>query len=157
MIKKCPRASIEAIGALGLTSQKGRLWESTLFVNRMDLLSSDIFLNLRCLTYTVTQIVQLGTSYLTGADGVNLGNVGGVDGESLLNAYAVGNTSYGEGLGDTAAVLSDNGAFEHLDSFLVTLFDLVVHANGVTNVDRGNLILQLLVCKSLNQIHYGPP
>jgi hypothetical protein len=29
-----------------------------------------------------------------------------------------------------------------------------VHANGVTDADYGQLRLQLLVCKSLNQIHF---
>ena len=113
-----------------------------------------LFLNLGILTDLVTQVVQLSASYLTVTDDVDLNNVRGVDGEYLLHAAAVGNTSDGKGLGDAAAVLSDNGTFKHLDSLTGTLNDLVVDTNGVTDVDLGHLSLQLLVCKSFDQIHH---
>ena len=114
----------------------------------------DLFLNLGCLTNAVTEVVQLCTSYLTNADNVNLFNIGRMDGEGLLYAYAIRNASYSKGLGDAAAVLCDHGAFEHLDSLTVTLFDSVVNTDGVTDADDGQSLLQLLVCKSLNQVHF---
>ena len=118
---------------------------------------SDLLLNLGSLTDSVTQIVELRTSYLTDADDVYLLNVGRVEREGLLNAYAVRNSSDREGLGDSAAVLCNNGSLEHLDSFSRTLLDLVVNTDGVTDADYGYFLLQLLVCKSLDQIHFGPP
>ena len=112
-----------------------------------------LVLNLGILTDLVTQVVQLSASYLTVTNDVDLNNVRGVDGEYLLHAAAVRNTSDGKGLGDAAAVLGDNGTFEHLDSLTGTLNDLVVDTNGVTDVNFGHLSLQLLVCKSFDQIH----
>ena len=109
----------------------------------------DLFLNLRCLTNSVAEIVELCSSDLTGTDNVNLLNVGRVDGECLFNSTAVRYASYGKGLGDSAAMLSDNGSLEHLDSLTGSLFDLVVYANGITNIDLGKFGLELLVCKSL--------
>ena len=121
-------------------------------------LRSDSFLNLRSLTNSAAQVVQLCTSDLTTTDSVNSYYVGRVDGESLFNTAAVRNSSYSKGSGDTCTVLSDNGTLEKLDSLSGTLFDLVVNTYGVTNVDRRNFCLQLLVCKSLDQIHFdGPP
>ena len=111
----------------------------------------DLFLNLGCLTNSVTQIVELSTSYLTLTDNVYLFYVGRVNREGLLYATAVRNTSYRERLGDSAAMLSNDSSFEHLDSLASTLLDLVVNTDRVTNVDNRNLGLQLLVCKSLNQ------
>ena len=115
----------------------------------------DLFLNLGRLTNSVTQIVELCTSDLTLTDNVNLLYVGGVDREGLFYATAVRNTSYRERLGDSAAMLSDNGSFEHLDSLASTLLDLVVNTNRVTNVDDRYFGLQLLVCKSLKHIHFS--
>ena len=110
-------------------------------------------LDLGILTDLVTQVIQLRASYLTVADDVNLDNVGRMDREDLLHAAAVRNASDGEGFGDAAAVLGDNGTLEHLNSLARTLNDFVVDANGVTDVDLGNLSLELLVCKSFDQIH----
>ena len=82
-------------------------------------------------------------------------NVGGMDGEGLLYTNTVGNTSYGKGLGNSAAVLSDNGTLEHLDSFAVAFFDFVVNTDCVSDVDDRGLCLKLLICKSLKQIHFS--
>ena len=115
---------------------------------------SDLFLNLGSLTHAVTQVVELRAANLTDAGDFNLCYVGRVNGEGLLHAYTVGNTSYGKGLGDTAAVLSDHSTLEKLNSFFGALHDLVVDTDGVTDADNRHLCLQLLVCKSLNQVHF---
>ena len=115
--------------------------------------SVDLLLDLGSLTDAVTQVVQLGAAHLTNTDDLDAGHVGGVQGEGLLHAATVGNTADGEGLGDAAAVLSDNGTLEDLDSLAVALFDLVLDTNGVTDLEGGDSLLQLLIGKSLNQIH----
>ena len=120
-------------------------------VERKELL---LLLDLGILTDLVTQVVQLSASDLTVADDVDLNNVGRVDREDLLHTAAVGDTSDGEGLGDAAAVLGDNGTLKHLNSLTRTLNDLVVDADGVTDVDLGHLGLKLLVYKSFDQIHF---
>jgi len=115
----------------------------------------DLFLNLGCLTNSVTQIVELCSSDLTRTDNVNLFYVRRMDGEGLFYTAAVRNTSNSECLGDPAAVLSYNGTLEHLNSLASSLLDLVVNTNGITNVDHRNLCLELLVCKSLKHIHFS--
>ena len=117
-------------------------------------ISGEVFLNLGSLTNSATEVVELSAANLTLTDNVNSHNVGRMNGESLLNATAVSDSSYGEGCGDAALVLSDNGTLVHLNSFSCTLNDLVVNANGVTNVELGYVFLELLICKSLNKIHF---
>ena len=109
----------------------------------------DLFLNLGCLTDSVTQIVELCSSYATLTDNFHLHHVRRMDREGLLHTASVRNASYGKGLGDSAAVLGDNGTLEHLDSLAGSLFDSVVDTDGITNIDRGDLGLQLLIRKSL--------
>ena len=77
-----------------------------------------------------------------------------MNGEGLLNTYAVGNTSYGKGLGNSATVLCDNGTLEHLSSFLISFFDAYRNLNTVSDTELRNLSLELLTYKSLNLFHY---
>ncbi len=114
----------------------------------------DLLFDLGCLTNSATEIVELCASNLTVTDGLNLNHVGGVDRESLFHATTVRNTSYGECLGDAAAVLCNDGAFEKLNSFAVAFLDSVVNTNCVTDVDGRNCLLELLICKNLNEIHF---
>jgi len=113
----------------------------------------DLLLNLGCLTNAIANVVKLSTSNLTDTNDVDLLHIGRVDGERLLHAATVRNSSDGKGLGDAAAVLGDYGSFEHLDSLTRTLLDLVVNTNGVTDADHRNVFLKLLTCKSLDHIH----
>ena len=105
-----------------------------------------LFLDLGALADSVAQIVELCTANLTAADDFNLFNVRGMYREGLLHAYTVGYASYGKGLGDSAAVLGNDGAFEKLNSLSVALFDSVVNLDGVTDVEYGGIFLELLVC-----------
>ncbi len=74
-------------------------------------------------------------------------------GEGLLNAYAVSDATNGEGLGDSAAVLGDNGSLEDLCTGALTLDYTAVNLNVITDVKLGGVCLKLLICKSLNNIH----
>ena len=87
-------------------------------------LGSQLFLDLGALAHAAAQIVQLCTSDLTDADDFHLLHVRRMDRERLFNADAVGNSAYREGFGDSAAVLTDYGTLEQLDSLAVALFDL---------------------------------
>ena len=119
--------------------------------------SVDLLLDLGSLTDAVTQVVQLGAAHLTNTDDLDAGHVGGVQGEGLLHAATVGNTADGEGLGDAAAVLGDDSALKDLNSFSVSFLDPVLDTHRVTNAEGRNLSLELLICKSLDQIHLDPP
>ena len=115
------------------------------------------FLDLCGFTGKSAQIVKLRATDFTLSYDLYLFNIGRMNRESLFNAYAVGNTSYGEGFGNATVFLSDNGAFENLNSFSCTLFNSVVNRNGVTDIDYGYLLFELLVCESFNKIHKAPP
>ena len=118
----------------------------------------NLLLNLSRLSNSVAKIVELSATNLRLAEYYDLVNVGGMQGEGLLNAYAVGNSSYGEGLRDSAAVLSDNGTLEELNSLLLSLGDTNVNLYAVTDAKLRNLSFKLLTCKSSYLIHYdGPP
>ena len=114
--------------------------------------SLDFFLDLSVFTNPVTQIVKLRTANLTVSYYFNSLNVGGVNGEGLFGAYAVGNTSYGEGLGNTAVLSGDDRSFKNLGSDSLTLDDSLMNLNGVTYVKFGDLGFKLLICKCLNDI-----
>ena len=61
---------------------------------------SDKFLNLRSLTNSITEIVELSSSNLTNSNNLNLSNVGRVKGECLFNADTVSHLSNGECFSD---------------------------------------------------------
>lgn len=113
-----------------------------------------LLLNLSCLTNSTSEVVELSAANLTYAIYFNLLNIRRMDRESLLNAYAVGNSSNREGLGDSAAVLSDNGTVEHLCSGLLSLSDADVNLYAITDVELRNLSLKLLIYKSLDLFHF---
>ena len=99
----------------------------------------NLFLNLSCLTNSVAKVVKLSAANLSLAEYYNLLYVGRMKGEGLLYTYAVRNTSYSEGLGDAAAMSSDNGTLEHLGSGLLTLGDSDVNLNTVTDAELREL------------------
>ena len=115
----------------------------------------DELLDLSALTNSATNVVELRTSDLTVSNNVDLSNVRRMYGEDLLNAYAVSNLSYGEGLGNSAALLSNYGSLEELNSLVVTVLDSAVYLNGITDLDEVGVTLHLLICKSLKHIHVG--
>ena len=88
--------------------------------------NSDLFFDLGSLADSVAQVEQLCASYLTVTDNFDTCNVGRVDRESLFDTATVGNTSYGECLGDAAAALSDNGSVKKLDSLTVAFLNTAV-------------------------------
>lgn len=116
---------------------------------------SDDLLDLGALSYSVAEVVQLGASYLADSCHNDLFDVRGVKREGLLDADTVGNTSYGECLGDSAAVLCDNGSLEDLGTGTLALDDAAVDLDVVAYVENGNVLLELLTCKSLDNIHDG--
>ena len=70
--------------------------------------------------------------------------------ESLLNAYAVRNTSNGYRLVDAGVLDSDDGTLENLNSFAVAFLDLLVYLNGSANLEFRQIVLDLLLCENLN-------
>lgn len=67
--------------------------------------SLQLLLDLGSLTNAVTQVVQLGAAHEAVADHFDGGDGGGVHGEHLFHAHAVGDTTDGEGLLNAAVLL----------------------------------------------------
>ena len=108
--------------------------------------------NLSCLTDSVSEVVKLSTSYLTLSDNFDLLNIGRMKGPGLLNAYAVGDLTYGEGLTVRSVLSLDNGSLEDLNSGLLALYDAVVNLNGITYAELSNFALKLFVFNFLNDV-----
>ncbi len=103
------------------------------------------------------QIVELGTADSTAADHLDGLDGGRIDGENLLHADAVGNTTNSDGLLDAAMLLGDHSTLEDLDTLTSAFLDLHVDADGIADFHSGDF-LELLFIQCLNQIHgYIPP
>ena len=115
------------------------------------LLSSklDSLLDLCSLAEAVAQVVQLCTADLALTDGLDHCNVGRMQGENLLAADAVGNTANSDGLSDAAALASDDGAFENLDTLTRAFLDANMNTNGVADLSFGQLFLHVLAVQCL--------
>ena len=111
-------------------------------------------LNLSSLTNSVAEVVELGTSYLTVTNDLYLSYMGRVEGECLLNAATVSNSTNSKCFRDAAAVTSDYCAFEDLDSFSCTLTDKIVDLDCIAHVELRSVCSQLLACKSLKFCHF---
>ena len=102
---------------------------------------SELFLDLRILADLVAEVIELSASNFTASNNLDLFDVRGMYGESLFDADTVGNTSYGEGFGNSAAVLRDYSALKELNSLARTLFDLVINLDGITDIYNGYIFL----------------
>ena len=112
-------------------------------------------LNLLCdlgsLAYAAAaQVVKLSTANLTAANNnLELSNVRGMYQEGLLYAYAVRNAANGYGLVYASVLLSNDDAFEYLNTLAVALLDLCVYLNGVADLQSGQIALELLLGQGL--------
>ena len=121
--------------------------QSPLFLLSCEL---NLLLDLCSLTEAVAQVVQLCTADLALTDGLDHCNVGRMQGENLLAADAVGNTTNSDGLSDTAVLTSNNGAFENLDTLARAFLDAYMNANSVADLCFGQLFLHVLAVQCLN-------
>ena len=137
------------MGFLDTSSKKGlsRVWDS---VPRSS--HSDLFLDFGSLADSAAQIVELCASDFTDTDDLDLFHVRGMDREGLFRADAVGNTPYGEGFGNAAVLLRDNGTFEDLGPDSGSFNYSLLYLYGSADVELRNLLFQLLFCKSFKHI-----
>ena len=76
-----------------------------------------------------------------------------MNGEHLLHANAVRDTTDGDGLLDAAMLLGNDGALEDLDMLAGAFLDLHVDTHSVTDLDVGYLVLQSFFVQFLDEIH----
>ena len=117
---------------------------------------SDKLFNLSLLTNSLADIVEFSAANFTAAYNYYLLYIGRMKREGFLNTYTVSNASYSKGFGNTAVFLGDNRTFEKLNSFSGAFLDLVVNSNSITDLESGDICLELLVYKSLNLVHFEP-
>ena len=110
------------------------------------------FLDLGSLALQIAQVVQLGTTHLTTTDHFDVINAGAVQRESTLNADAVRNTANGERFTDAAITLSHHSAFKSLKTLAATFHNLHVNANGVTDVELGQIGAELSLLDGTNDL-----
>ena len=115
---------------------------------------SDLFADLRALAHAATQIVKLCAANEAVTDGFDLLDGGGMDGEDLLNADAVSDTTDGDRLLDAAVLLGDHDALKDLDTLTGAFLDLDMDADGLADLDLGLFSLELLGSQFFDEIHF---
>ena len=110
----------------------------------------DSLLDLCGLAEALAQVVQLCTTNLALTDGLDHCNVGRMQGENLLAANAVGNTTDGDGLSNAAVLTCDDSAFENLNTLARAFLDAYMNADGVADLCFGNFFLHVLAVQCLN-------
>ena len=117
------------------------------------------FLDLRRLTLTFTQVVQLRPANFTTADQIHMVNAGRMDRESTFDTNAIGNAANRKGFSNAAVTLGNHGTFESLQTFTVAFNNLDPYAHGITHVKLGSIAAQLLCFDGTDQfIHcFVPP
>ena len=111
--------------------------------------SVKLALNLSGLTNSVAQIVKLSPANLAHSHNFYLLYGRSVERENSFNAAAVRNSAYGEGFGDTAVLLGDNGAFVSLNTSFVSFGDSYMYPYGVANLKLGCVLLDTVLCNKL--------
>lgn len=93
------------------------------------------------LTATTTEVVQLGTTYVTNAVYLDAVDEGRVHREDTLYADAIGDLTYGKALIDALTGDTDHIALEDLDTCLVALRNAIVDRDRITALECGELLL----------------
>ena len=104
----------------------------------------DVFLDLRGLAHSSAQIIKLCTADLTFSHRLKLHNIGGMDGERLLDADAVGQAANGNCLVDAAVLPGDDRAFKNLHSLARTFLNVGMHPYGVADLQIIGICSELL-------------
>ena len=86
-------------------------------------------------------------------DQLDLFNGRRVNGEDLLHTDAEGHAADGDGLGNAAVLLGDDGALKDLDTLAGALLDLDVDPDGVTDLGGGGLGLHVFLVEEIKCVH----
>ena len=76
--------------------------------------------------------------------------------EGTLDAAAEGDLADGEGLASALAAHADDVALEDLLTLTVALDDAIVNLDVVANLDRGDVLANLLTLDSADVVHSFP-
>ena len=119
----------------------------------MKILEVALLFDFRLLTAQVTQVVQLGTTYVTARYDLDVVDYGRVYGELTLHTYLEGNLTNSEGLANAFTGATDNNTLENLDTRAVTFDDVYVNLYGVTGAEFWNVATQRWCVYSVKNVH----
>ena len=91
--------------------------------------------------------------HVTVTDDLEVGNLRAVKREGALDADAEADLADGEGLAGASAAHADDVALEDLLTRAVTLGNAVVNLDVVANLDRGDVLANLLTLDGANVVH----
>jgi hypothetical protein len=86
---------------------------------------------------SVAEVIKLCSANITAANNLYILHIGRMNRENSFYANAVGNASDGKCFRNAAAFACNYSAFKSLNSFMVTLTDVYIDTNGVTDGKRG--------------------
>ena len=89
----------------------------------------------------LAEVVELRASGLAASDRTDVENVGRVQGEDSLYAFAADDSAYGEGFVNSAAPACDDGSGERLGTGLVALGDSAADIDDVAYLKVRYLVL----------------
>ena len=99
------------------------------------------------------EVVQFRAPYLTLAGDLDVVDLGGVERESPLYAYAERKTANGKRFADTAVFLGDDGAFESLKPLAVAFDDFDENFDVVADVESGQVGSETFFFKCVDNVH----
>jgi hypothetical protein len=92
----------------------------------------------------LAEIVQLGTANLAFVGDFDFRNPGGVEGENPLDAFAIRNFAHRESGIHAGTTASQYDPSKNLDAFFAAFNNAAVHLHGVSDIELGNVLFQLL-------------
>jgi hypothetical protein len=92
------------------------------------------------------------TDFATVGD-LDLGDTRGVDREYALHAFAVGNLADSESGVHSGTAAGDHEAGEDLDTLFATFNNAAMDLHGISDIELGDILFQLLCFDLLDDIH----
>ena len=108
-----------------------------------------------CLALAVPEIVQLGTTHRSTLFHLDLGDTGRMDGKHSLDTLTEADATDGEIGIDTGTLATYHDACILLNSFLVTLDDACVDADGIPDLKRCDVGFELFFFDGGDDAHDG--
>lgn len=112
------------------------------------------------LTGALTEEVQLCSSGICSADNLDLRDLRRVEWEDTLHALVCNDAADGDRFAHAATLTRDKHALEYLDTLLIAFDDAAVHVDRVTDIEEGEIALEVLSVDALDDalgIHRNLP
>ena len=107
-----------------------------------------------CLANTISQVVQLRTSYIAAPDDFNFLNDRSVKWEDTFDADTEAQLAYGKGCARSATTATSNDdAFEDLNPLPIAFDDTHVDAYGVAGTEIWDIVAELCCFDLFDRIH----